>query len=1257
MKCTQRIPDVASGAQGTVLTARRMPARWMVVAIGGFLACYPSVPERPIAGSALPPSAAPAMVSEATVPESPPPLTEVSPEPPIRPEAEPHQSPPSPRPVAPTPRSSRPTPPSFPSRPIPPSPRPPESPQLQRPTRPPRVSDAAATVWSAQAAGNALAGIPAGRLAILTAKPLRDRGYSDLLTARFSAAATDGLELVERDQLDAIFREFELSALLGGEAAASQRLKLGRLLGADTLLLLSPIENDAAAAGEAPVQNGIRLVLADTRTGARLTSDGFPDSGDPDANVDRIVGVVGQALGRYPNGVEQIIGLSPFLSRCLTHAYDAYQTSCASWLAHVLAQQPGVAVLEIDEARAIGEELRLTSPEGTGRLEQRVVPVLVSGEFTATRQSLPGKSTEHFDVTVTMRRQADTEQVRRTRLTHDQLLEFLSIDLPAKVLRGVRGDAAAGGFDAETQFRWLVGEADRFARIGMWEQAIGLREAALLLRPDDADTRFRLIVEYRIQMLRRFPLPKRFADIPPDEEIREEYRRRIAYYPMILSHLETMIRNRLVRAEEILCGEQPGIIPLRGSRPAFFSYTVPGIFALIPNKIIFDEYDANHQVYRAETHYQKLGKEELEPCYALQADFMERVFPLIPDLPTNFERQVRHRYAQIQRQTLMNPRRSRELDVPERLARLESVLVQSTPLDAGLDRELLTYIKSQPTARAYREAWEQALARGEDPEAATRDEPWMQFLERLAAHRRKDVRFYGRYGLCQIRFRIWQQKWSRAKLEFGDEARQRGLQLIHQSGPVIAEKRPELGEELRAIEEEFRQLLEMAKAQGWDETVPSHSFTAEIRDIEHIRRTQMEHPVPRPESEPPAMLAPRAIAYTPDKRPSFEITGTIPFTIKTLDGQSRPVEDKYWPRLHHRWGSAYRWSINTTWYPIVNWRQCTADMDVLYHDLAILVMRTPGVAREILSRTDAVFLDVRWDGRNFWVVTKNAGVWIISTDGHILKTIGADQGLPPYDQQDQLYPYAEGKAIMAGSFGETYRGWCAMIDAASEQPVNVFFQATAVYKDDVHPPPGGTLDKAFRPTFIGEHRSGGSGPDVFLVGRDTRYGPLLINRETLEVAELTDNGFVRDSLNPVSPRGGRIGVEFHFYSEGGKMIIPNSSISGSHQLLRPPGVEIWSRPFEQPGEQNQPLRICDGGGRSRRIVPSGKWLYVPSSVQGYRICPVTYEQQRLYEVPGKSARGALPAALRPSAHYGLITTTVRGDGIGVYPFRQIIIRE
>ncbi len=103
------------------------------------------------------------------------------------------------------------------------------------------------------------------RWAIIASQPLEATGVTDLLTAELSQNSS--VELVEREQLRLATKELELSAYFGAKAV-SERLKLGQLLKADALLLLSLEERDK--------KQFVRLVIADCRYGARLGFEYLP---------------------------------------------------------------------------------------------------------------------------------------------------------------------------------------------------------------------------------------------------------------------------------------------------------------------------------------------------------------------------------------------------------------------------------------------------------------------------------------------------------------------------------------------------------------------------------------------------------------------------------------------------------------------------------------------------------------------------------------------------------------------------------------------------------------------------------------------------------------------------------------------------------------------------------------------------------------------------------------------------------------------
>ena len=197
------------------------------------------------------------------------------------------------------------------------------------------------------------------RWAILASPAARETGVSDLLLAELARLK---LELVERDQWEAISREIELTKLLSADGAAS-RLNVGRRLKADALVLLSLVDVDG--------KKSVKVVVCECRYGSRLKLEQFELAAD---RLDRIAGEIASEVERtrtkFASGVKQLIAVSPFLSKSLTHEFDHLQFGLAGLLGQALSEQPGTAVLEIEEARAIGIELERAG----GEIKDRIVP-------------------------------------------------------------------------------------------------------------------------------------------------------------------------------------------------------------------------------------------------------------------------------------------------------------------------------------------------------------------------------------------------------------------------------------------------------------------------------------------------------------------------------------------------------------------------------------------------------------------------------------------------------------------------------------------------------------------------------------------------------------------------------------------------------------------------------------------------------------------------------------------------------------------
>ena len=322
------------------------------------------------------------------------------------------------------------------------------------------------------------------RWAILATPDIANFGVSDLLAAELSQRKFD---LVEREQLAAITKEIELSKLLSPEGS-SQRLQIGKLAKADALVLLSLVEHDK--------KQFVKLIISDCRYGSRLRLDHFPFAAD---RVDKLAVEIAQAAAetrtKFARGVEQIVAVSPFLSKNLTHEFDHLQFGFAALLGDALSQQSGIAVLEIEEARAIGEELT----RATSELQQRRVPLFVEAEFEVLPAEAPAAARVRFAIRALDGR-SEREATSQTLDSLAKATSWLTESLPAKLFATTETTNRPQSLTVRQQHDRLVARAEMFSKVAAYSQASALREAALLLAPDDWEQRVFVLGDYSRQL-------------------------------------------------------------------------------------------------------------------------------------------------------------------------------------------------------------------------------------------------------------------------------------------------------------------------------------------------------------------------------------------------------------------------------------------------------------------------------------------------------------------------------------------------------------------------------------------------------------------------------------------------------------------------------------------------------------------------------------------------------------------------------------
>lgn len=332
-------------------------------------------------------------------------------------------------------------------------------------------------LWLLLVAGSTDAADAFRRWAVLSAPEVATTGLSDLLTSELSQRSFD---LVEREQLAAITKEIELWKLLSPEGS-SQRLKVGQLTKADALALLSLAEQDG--------KKSVKLVVCECRYGSRLKLEQFELATDRlDQVVTSLAAEIERTRMKFARGVEQIIAVSPFLSKSLTHEFDHLQFGLAGLLGQALSEQPGTAVLEIEEARTIGIELERAG----GNIKDRVVPTLIEAEFVVPELA---RAVEASKVTLDVSVKASggkTGTWKRDKLKLSEVATWLSGDVASGILKSA---ATKTKLSRDQQRLALLQRAENFTRQGAFPEAIALRESALLLH-DPFSERLRLLTDY-----------------------------------------------------------------------------------------------------------------------------------------------------------------------------------------------------------------------------------------------------------------------------------------------------------------------------------------------------------------------------------------------------------------------------------------------------------------------------------------------------------------------------------------------------------------------------------------------------------------------------------------------------------------------------------------------------------------------------------------------------------------------------------------
>lgn len=866
--------------------------------------------------------------------------------------------------------------------------------------------------------------------AVLAAPELRRAGLDDLVTAGLSQDRT--IRLVERQRLDLVAGELALGALVESSGAGLRR-KTGGTLKADALVLL---RRDTGADGK----DFVRLVVCECRSGARLRVECvLLEQGKIESAAKRVVVAVAQTRARFPEGVRRVFGVPPFVSRTLTHGYDHLQRGFSALLAEALSAQPGVAVIEVEEARQIAREIGLTD----GKDVDRVVPAFVEGEYTVTRNGEDEPAVE-FRARIT-RSAGDAQTLPPRKLKLSEAARYVGVELPALV-SGVAKAAPGRAMSPEEQVSELVARADVFTLLGFWDHAAGLREAALLLKPDAAGRRLALLHDYdrlaRRPMDEVSPEDRKRIDSPA---VRAAVMRRVEAYLAGLAHLEHLIRNRQVSALQAVKLFEPRTTHCLLSPVGF------------------------ELVVRQGKHY-RMGQDELALAEEAKERFLAEVYPRVLSLSRDDLPQ--HRFAAfglldhwcslLVKAALL--RVDRTYRTKADLDWIYGVLTDITPDGTSTQLDVQQFLLA--AGRCYPDDLKH-------PDAFTEPQ-WIDFLTQLSENKHRVARLYGRYGLLHYR---WQHGGKKAAEEEGPALLREAdaLLRVYAATPYSApsngsRRRESMYIRLSSLRGEMAREIE-----GPAYRAPGRPFVA--------------RPKPPGWEKDPRQWAIHGYPETLGRLKFDE----IPLQVTTLSGQTMPLKGK-------KWQGPGGWGV------VSHWQQCGPALDVLWDPGVVLSMRTKGLAREVLCDPKIDIDDVQWDGKALWLGTRQAGIWRLSPEGKLLGKIGIPQGLPPADRGVRLHPLGPGKVCAIGSFGEHERAWCAIVAAEGDAArVRVFHEATHVPAGKDAQQEANDPQQGFSPHWVHEYHGPPGSPRTLLVGRyapafKARWLPLSINLETLQVS-------------------------------------------------------------------------------------------------------------------------------------------------------------
>ncbi len=283
--------------------------------------------------------------------------------------------------------------------------------------------------------------------------------------------------LVDRSAIASVLKEQQLAAALG-PSDGSNRIKLGRLLKADFLVILR-------SSGDVSARK-MEITVCETHGGLRIATERIPLGTDPEQDAAAAVKLIQPALERGTAGITTIFAVPPFQNLDLEQTFDSMQDAYALVIQQSLLSHKGVLVVELAEAQAISQELALSNDQAV----HRRAPIYVVGEFRH------GTGTKSPTITITLKcTQAGNDLLPpRSQTVGNGSVPELLLAASENIFSASRRTANPATTpaaeeeqlptEAKREAALLDERGEAFALVGDWERALPLLEASLLVQPN-----------------------------------------------------------------------------------------------------------------------------------------------------------------------------------------------------------------------------------------------------------------------------------------------------------------------------------------------------------------------------------------------------------------------------------------------------------------------------------------------------------------------------------------------------------------------------------------------------------------------------------------------------------------------------------------------------------------------------------------------------------------------------------------------------